>query len=73
MIDDLRAAQGLKKRALSDSREDSEKWRLFDETVNQVRKAVASIPAGELEDTIEKAILNARKRKGWQVPKRSRK
>lgn len=41
--------------------------RVFDETVEQAREAVASLAARELRHTIDKAILNVRKQKGRQV------
>jgi len=73
MIDSLRGDQGLKKGAKSKFQKDAIKWRLFDETVKQAREAVASLPAGELSDTIDKAILNVREQKGRQARGRSRK
>jgi hypothetical protein len=66
-------AQGLKKGALSKFVEDAVKWRLFDQTVNQAREAFASVPAGELRDTIEDAILNVRKQKRGRLRSRRRK
>jgi Ribbon-helix-helix domain len=66
-------AQGLKKGALSKFVEDAVKWRLFDQTVNQAREAFASVPAGELRDTIDEAILDVRKQKRRQVRSRPRK
>lgn len=73
MIDRLRADRGLKKGAKSQFQKDALKWRLFDETVKQVRKAFASLSAVELSDTIDEAILNVRERKGRQAGSRSRK
>lgn len=66
-------AQGSKKGALSKFVEDAVKWRLFDQTVNQAREAFASVPARELRDTIDDAILNVRKRKRRQLRSRPRK
>jgi hypothetical protein len=54
-------AQGSKKGALSKFVEDAVKWRLFDHTVDQASEAFASVPASELRDTIDDAILNVRK------------
>ena len=36
------------------------KWRLFDETVSQVRESFIDVPISELNDIIEKAVANAR-------------
>ncbi|MGA9391492.1 MAG: ribbon-helix-helix domain-containing protein [Candidatus Sulfotelmatobacter sp.] len=66
-------AQGLKKGALSKFVEDAVKWRLFDQTVNQVREAFASVPAEELRGTIDDAILHVRKQKRPQFRSRPRK
>jgi hypothetical protein len=77
MIDSLRAAQRLTaipaKKGAPSKLEDAVKWRLFDQTVNQTREAFASLPDGELRDTIDKAISNVRKQKGRQGRGRSRK
>jgi hypothetical protein len=67
MIDSLRATKHSGEKSLSKPVNDVERWRLFDETVNQVRKAVASIPASELNDTIEKAISTVRRQKQRKV------
>jgi hypothetical protein len=56
-------AQGLKKGALSKFIEDAVKWRLFDQTVNEVRKAFADVPADELHNMIEEAVESIRKEK----------
>ncbi|MGB8918171.1 MAG: ribbon-helix-helix domain-containing protein [Candidatus Sulfotelmatobacter sp.] len=66
-------AQGLKKGALSKFVEDAVKWRLFDQTVNQAREAFASVPAGELRDTIDDAILSVRKQRRRLLRGRPRK
>jgi hypothetical protein len=56
-------AQGLKKGALSNFIEDAVKWRLLDQTVNEVRKAFADVSAGELDNMIEEAVEGIRKEK----------
>jgi hypothetical protein len=56
-------AQGLKKGALSKFVEDAVKWRLFDQTVSQVRAAFADVPAAELQNIIDEAVASVRKRK----------
>jgi hypothetical protein len=66
-------AQGSKKGALSKFVEDAVKWRLFDKTVNQARKAFASMPESKLRDTIEDAISNVRKQKRRRLRSRPRK
>jgi hypothetical protein len=66
-------AQGFKKGALSKFVEDAVKWRLCEQTGNQAREAFASVPAGELRDTIDHAILNVRKHRRRQLRGRPRK
>lgn len=56
-------AQGLKKGALSKFIEDAVKWRLFDQTVSEVRKAFADVPADELDTMIGEAVESIRKEK----------
>ena len=64
-------AQGLKKGALSRFVEDAVKWRLFDQTVNQVRAAFADVPAEELDNLIDEAVTSVRKeRHGHPKPRR---
>jgi len=65
--------RGLKKGALSKFVEDAVKWRLFDQTVNEAREAFASVPADELRDTLDDAILKVRKQKRRQLRGRPRK
>jgi len=54
-------AQGLKKGALSKFIEDAVKWRLFDQTVNQVRQAFADVPVDRLHGMIDEAVMSVRK------------
>jgi Ribbon-helix-helix domain len=56
-------ARGLKKGALSKFIEDAVKWRLFDQTVHEVRQAFADVPADELDNMIEEAVDSIRKQK----------
>jgi len=56
-------AQGLKKGALSKFVEDAVKWRLFDQTVSQVRDAFADVPADDLNHMIDEALASVRKTK----------
>jgi hypothetical protein len=56
-------ARGFKKGALSKFVEDAVKWRLFDQTVTQVRAAFADVPARDLRTTIDEAISSVRKNK----------
>ena len=56
-------AQGLKKGALSKFVEDAVKWRLFNQTLGEVRKAFAGIPSGELHNLIDGAVTSVRKDK----------
>lgn len=66
-------AQGLKKGALSRFVEDAVKWRLFDQTVSQVRHVFADVPADDLNDTINEALASVRKEKLREHKSRSRK
>lgn len=56
-------ARGLKKGALSKFVEDSVKWRLFDQTVDQVRQAFVGVPANDLQSVIDEAVVSVRKQK----------
>ena len=66
-------AQGLKKGSLSKFVEDAVKWRLFDQTVNEAREAFASVPAGELRDTIDDAVSSVPKQRRRHLRSRPRK
>jgi hypothetical protein len=66
-------ARGLKKGALSEFVEDAVKWRLFDQTVNEVREAFADVPADELDSLINEAVASARKAKHPKRKNRTRK
>jgi len=55
--------QGLKKGALSRFIEDAVKWRLFNQTVNELREAFAGIPDGELDKLVDEALVRVRKEK----------
>jgi len=66
-------ARGLKKGALSKFVEDAVKWRLFDQTVSEVRDAFADVPADELRNTIDEAVVNVRKEKQVERQGRARK
>ena len=54
-------ARGLKKGALSKFVEDAVKWRLFDQTVNEVRRSFADLPADQLQNLIDEAVSSVRK------------
>ena len=56
-------ARGLKKGALSEFVEEAVKWRLFDQTVSEVRQAFADIPPNELDALIDEAVASVRKQK----------
>jgi Ribbon-helix-helix domain len=56
-------AQGLKKGALSNFIEDAVKWRLFSQTVNEVREAFADVPADKLQKMLAEAVESVRKEK----------
>jgi hypothetical protein len=56
-------ARGLKKGALSKFVEEAVKWRLFDQTVSEVRQTFADIPPNELDSLIDEAVASVRKQK----------
>jgi hypothetical protein len=66
-------AQGLKKGALSRFVEDAVKWRLFDQTVTQVRRAFADVPDRELHNLIDESVKSVRKQKRRERNGRSHK
>jgi len=66
-------ARGLKKGALSKFVEDAVKWRLFDQTVREVRQAFADIPPDELQNLVDEAVASVRKEKHRQPKRRTRK
>lgn len=65
-------ARGLKKGALSRFVEDAVKWRLFDQTVNEVRQAFVQMPPEELDSLIDEAVASARKEKRRDNKRRKR-
>ncbi len=66
-------SQGLKKGALSKFIEDAVKWRLFNQTVGEVREAFAGVPADELDKMIGEAVKSVRKDKHRERQGRTRK
>jgi hypothetical protein len=66
-------ARGLKKGSLSKFVEDAVKWRLFDQTVSEVREAFADVPPDDIQNLIDKAVSSARKEKRQARKKRNRK
>jgi hypothetical protein len=67
------AAQGLKKGALSKFMEDAVKWRLFDQTIIEVRKVFTDMPmADELENLIDEAVASVRKERCRERKRRSK-
>ena len=64
---------GLKKGALSQFIEDAVKWRLFSQTVGEVREALAGVPADELDGMIGEAVRSVRKEKNRERQGRARK
>jgi len=56
-------AQGLKKGALSKFIEDAVKWRLFSQTVDEVREAFSDVRPGRLHNMIGEAVASVRKEK----------
>ena len=66
-------ARGLKKGALSEFVEDAVKWRLFDQTVNDVREAFADVSADEVDNLIDEAVASVRREKHSKRKQRTRK
>jgi hypothetical protein len=62
------AQRGLKKGDLSKFIEEAVKWRVFDQTLTEVRDKFADMPPQELEELINEAVAAARK----EPPSRSR-
>jgi hypothetical protein len=55
------AQRGMKKGDLSKFIEEAVKWRVFNQTVIEVRSKFADLPAAELESLIEEAVMEVRK------------
>lgn len=66
-------ARGLKKGSLSKFVEDAVKWRLFDQTVHEVRESFADVPPDDLRSLIDEAVSSVRKKKILTRKTRSRK
>jgi len=56
----LLAQRGLKKGDLSRFVEDAVKWRVFNETLTEVREKFADLPHDELQAMIEEACASVR-------------
>jgi hypothetical protein len=54
-------SQGMKKGDLSKFIEEAVKWRLFDQTVSEVRQAFAGVPPDKLQKMIDRAVTEVRK------------
>jgi hypothetical protein len=65
-------SQGLKKGAISAFIEDAVKWRLFDQTVGEVRGAFATVPSEELDNLLNEAVHSVRGEKRRERKIRSR-
>jgi len=55
------AQRGMKKGDLSKFIEEAVKWRVFNQTLAEVREKFADLPAAEAESLIEEAMVEARK------------
>jgi hypothetical protein len=53
-------SRGMKKGDLSKFIEDAVKWRLFDQTVGEVREALAGVPPDRLQNMIDEALREVR-------------
>jgi hypothetical protein len=54
------AQQGMRKGDLSKFVEDAVRWRVLDQTVAEVKKQNANVPAEELETAIDDAVKTVR-------------
>jgi hypothetical protein len=54
------AQRGMKKGDLSKFIEEAVKWRVFNQTLAEVREKFADLPAAEAEPLIEEAMVEAR-------------
>lgn len=66
-------SRGLKKGALSKFIEDAVKWRLFNQTLGEVRESFASVSADQISDMIGDALKSVRKDKRRERKGRTRK
>ena len=66
-------SQGLKKGAISKFVEDAVNWRLFKQTVSEVREAFAGVPPDEINDMINEAVRSVRQEKNRTRRARPRK
>lgn len=66
-------SQGLKKGAISAFIEDAVKWRLFHQTVGEVRQAFAAVPIEELDNLLNGAVHRVRGEKRRERKVRLRK
>jgi hypothetical protein len=66
-------SQGLKKGAISAFIEDAVKWRLFHETVGEVRERFVAVPTEELDDLLNEVAHSVRSEKRRERKVRSRK
>jgi hypothetical protein len=55
------AQRGMKKGDLSKFIEEAVKWRVFDQTLTEVRSKFADMPPAQLESLIEEAVAAVRK------------
>jgi hypothetical protein len=54
------------------STEDAVKWRLFDQTIIEVREGLADTPADDLENLIDEAVASVRKERRGERKQRSK-
>ena len=54
------AQRGMKKGDLSKFIEEAVKWRVFDQTLTEVREKFADLPAAELQSLIDEAVTAVR-------------
>jgi hypothetical protein len=64
------ARRGMKKGDLTKFIEEAVRWRVFDQTVNEVQARNASVPAEQIESEIDEALAAVRaERFGLRKPK----
>jgi len=64
-------SHGMKKRDLSKFIEEAVRWRIFDQTVREVRAAFADVPTDELQKLIYEAVEEVRAKRYRENPRRS--
>ena len=64
-------AQGMKKGDISKFVEEAVRWRIFDQTVHNARKAFADVPPDELQKMIDDAVEDVRAKRYRELAARA--